>query len=108
MRRPHADERELWRRAMRDVRPLPGRDPAPEQIPDRRHPAGPSEDACETPAVPAPQRRPQPNPPLAAHAGIDRATAGRLRRGRLPVEATLDLHGMTQDEAHRALSRLIA
>ena len=32
----------------------------------------------------------------------------RLRRGRLRPEARLDLHGMTQDKAHRALNRFIA
>ena len=37
------------------------------------------------------------------HAGIDRATAQRLKRGRYPVEARLDLHGLTQEAAHRAL-----
>ena len=31
-----------------------------------------------------------------------------MRRGRYPVEAVLDLHGLTQAEAHRALSRVIA
>jgi len=40
--------------------------------------------------------------------GIDRRQELRLRRGRLPVEARLDLHGMTQTEAHRALSGFVA
>jgi DNA-nicking Smr family endonuclease len=40
-------------------------------------------------------------------AGIDRANAERLKRGKHPVEARLDLHGMTQDEAHRALAGFI-
>ena len=39
--------------------------------------------------------------------GLDRRTAERLRRGRLPVEARLDLHGMTQVEAHIALTSFI-
>ncbi|HYM71881.1 MAG TPA: Smr/MutS family protein [Stellaceae bacterium] len=48
-------------------------------------------------------------PPLALDrfAGIDRARAERLKRGRLPVEARLDLHGMTQAEAHRALAGFV-
>lgn len=108
--RPKADDGALWRRAMRDVRPLPGRVPSAKREPDRRHPTGPAEDAGETPAaVPAAAPRPpHPQPPLDRHAGIDKATAERLRRGRYPVEATLDLHGMTQDEAHRALTRFVA
>ena len=47
-------------------------------------------------------------PPLDRRAGIDRATAERLRRGRYPVDSVLDLHGMTQAEAHRALIRSVA
>ena len=39
--------------------------------------------------------------------GLDRRTAVRLRRGRLPVEARLDLHGMSQVEAHIALTGFI-
>ena len=48
-------------------------------------------------------------PPLVVDrfAGIDRASAERLKRGRHKVEARLDLHGMTQDEAHRALLAFI-
>ena len=40
-------------------------------------------------------------------AGIDRASAERLKRGLHPIEARLDLHGMTQAEAHRALAGFI-
>ncbi|HZS83098.1 MAG TPA: Smr/MutS family protein [Stellaceae bacterium] len=40
--------------------------------------------------------------------GLDKASAERLKRGRYPIEARLDLHGMTQDEAHRALIAFIA
>lgn len=46
-------------------------------------------------------------PPLDRFAGIDRATSERLKRGRLAIEARLDLHGMTQDEAHRAVSGFV-
>src|SRR6185436_9447888 len=47
-------------------------------------------------------------PPLDTFAGLDRASAERLKRGRYPVEARLDLHGMTQAEAHRALNGFVA
>jgi DNA-nicking Smr family endonuclease len=40
-------------------------------------------------------------------AGIDRTTAQRLKRGLRPIEASLDLHGMTQAEAHRALGEFV-
>ena len=106
MRRQKAEDRDLWRRAMRDVRPLAGRAPPPPRLDREDRPVPATEDA-ERHQIPLPPRAP-PLPPLDRHAGIDKATAERLRRGRYPVEATLDLHGMTQDEAHRALSRFIA
>lgn len=40
--------------------------------------------------------------------GLDRRQALRLRRGQLAIEARLDLHGMTQAEAHRALAGFVA
>ncbi len=39
---------------------------------------------------------------------VDRRLLDRLRRGRMPVEATADLHGLTQSEAHRRLAEFIA
>lgn len=36
-------------------------------------------------------------------AGLDKRKAQRLKRGRLPIEDRLDLHGLTQAQAHRAL-----
>ena len=114
MRRPkadHAEDLDLWRRVARDIAPLPGRTPHP----DRRHLAGTSGNAGETPAVPtkvgatpAKPRSPVPAPPLDNFAGVDRATAERLKRGRRTIEARLDLHGMTQAEAHRALAGFVA
>jgi DNA-nicking Smr family endonuclease len=55
-------------------------------------------------ANPSPPMHP-PLPPLAADrpAGLDRANAERLKRGKHRIEARLDLHGMTQSEAHSAL-----
>ena len=113
MRRLAADDAGLWRRAMRDVAPLRARSVDL----DRGRPA---RNAAGTPAVPIPapaapveprssQSLPQsqPLPPLDRSAGVDRATAERLKRGRYPVEADLDLHGMTQAEAHRALSGFV-
>ena len=35
--------------------------------------------------------------------GLDRRTGKRFKRGQLPVEAHLDLHGMTQSEAYSQL-----
>jgi DNA-nicking Smr family endonuclease len=51
----------------------------------------------------APRRR----EPPARFAAVDRGTAERLKRGLRPIEACLDLHGMTQAEAHRALGDFV-
>jgi DNA-nicking Smr family endonuclease len=64
---------------------------------ESRATAGPAEVLPAAPPIAMP-------PPATAFAGVDRRTADRVRRGRYPVEAGLDLHGMTQAEAHRALS----
>lgn len=45
--------------------------------------------------------------PAKTSGGFDRSTETKLKKGRLPIEGRLDLHGMTQDEAWRALSRFI-
>ena len=39
--------------------------------------------------------------------GFDRSTETKLRRGQLPLEGRLDLHGMTQAEAYPALHKFI-
>jgi DNA-nicking Smr family endonuclease len=46
--------------------------------------------------------------PLDRFAGVDRSTAEKVKRGRYPVAGRLDLHGMTQAEAHRALAGFVA
>jgi DNA-nicking Smr family endonuclease len=59
--------------------------------------------AAAVPALP-PKRAPGPPgpPPLVpGHlAGLDRRSGEKLRKGQMPVEAKLDLHGMTQEGAH--------
>ena len=58
--------------------------------------------------------RPVPSAPTVADighgraTGIDRRSAERLSRGRLPIEARLDLHGMTQATAFEGLTKFIA
>jgi DNA-nicking Smr family endonuclease len=111
MRRLPPEDGGLWRRAMRDVAPLRPRTADPDRFrPDLI--AGKTPAVQSVPPRPAsngpPVRPPQPLPPLDRFAGLDRASAERLKRGRYPVEARLDLHGMTQAEAHRALSGFVA
>jgi DNA-nicking Smr family endonuclease len=90
---------------MRGVKPLAAR---PESAPAVQKP--PEKATPEPPRLTAaPQPPPNPVPPLtiARAAGYDRANAERLKRGQHPVEARLDLHGLTQAEAHRALAAFL-
>ena len=99
MRALKSEERALWRETMRGVTPLrPERPeetiaPPPRESKSRRAPSSP-----------------KPAPPARAKsiAALDRRTAARLKRGTLAIEARLDLHGMTQAEAHDALARFLA
>ena len=72
----------------------------------------PRADARVRPKPPGPSPARATPPPLdhisGNFAGLDRASAERLKRGRYPIEARLDLHGMTQAEAHRALAGFVA
>lgn len=133
MRRPRrarsltSDEAELWRAVMKDAAPLPKRRA---RKPTRDVPFGestPEPPPAEPPPIPpipkpAPKsriRQPEPPPPptpasrphALAHgetAGIDRRTAGRFTRGRMEIDGHIDLHGMTQETAHRALCAFLA
>ena len=46
-------------------------------------------------------------PQIKVGAGLDRRTAQKLKRGQIPIEARLDLHGMTQAEAQIALNEAV-
>ena len=91
-RRP--DDAALWQDVVRSVAPLQSRRvatlplsgfaPAQNGAPERRDPSASGRSA-----------------------GVDRATAERLKRSLRPIEARLDLHGMTQAEAHRALGDFV-
>jgi DNA-nicking Smr family endonuclease len=88
--RPSDDERALWLDAMRDVARLQPGEPMPAPPPAATPPPrAKSATAGAAPGAVAP--------------GLDRRSAERLKRGQLRPEARLDLHGMTQEEAHRAL-----
>lgn len=54
--------------------------------------------------------RPRPSLPeltLSNQAGLDKSTAKKLKKGNQRIEARIDLHGMTQAQAHRALDSFI-
>lgn len=91
------DEVELWTRVTADVRPAPGR--SPRRLPDPA-PRAPEQRAASALEAPEKKSAPRPSPPIA---DLDHRTRTKLRRGRLEVDAKLDLHGLRQSEAQRAL-----
>jgi DNA-nicking Smr family endonuclease len=110
-RQPGAD---LFERTMAGVEPLKKkRSLKPVAGPDglTASPAAGAKTPCRR-AVPPMQespRAPEP-PPLSADsfAGVDRRTVERMRRGKLPIDARLDLHGHYQDAAHAELNAFIS
>ncbi len=129
---PTDAELELWRTVVRDATPIAGkRRPAP---PKPAKPAAPVVTAAPA-ARPAPSL-PAPTVPAAAErlaellrtvplkekgkvsvqlapsalgrvAGVDKRTDEKVRKGRMGIDGRIDLHGMTQSEAHHALSGFI-
>lgn len=43
----------------------------------------------------------------ASQTGLDKSTARKLKKGQQRIEGRMDLHGMTQEQAHRALNAFI-
>jgi DNA-nicking Smr family endonuclease len=98
---------------MRDAKPLRRRK-AEAKAPSSTPEPPPS------PAKPKASRQPSPTPPPVAPrkpppelstsriVGVDKRLAERLKRGQLEIEAMLDLHGLTQEEAHRRLDGFLA
>lgn len=96
-RRLTDEEKALLKAAMQDVAPL--------------HKKTHAEEA--KPALPAKQKKiPRPAPPPVkaeppAKGGVDKATVAKVKRGEYPIEAKIDLHGLTLEQAHGRLAAFI-
>ncbi len=121
---------ELWHQVARSAKPLRGRDrhavfsplkqtdddggqAAPRRKAASAQPAAARRPASDSalPSAAAKTDRVKHRQPCLAHgqvAGVDRRTAERLKRGKMQVDGRLDLHGLTQAEAHRALDAFVA
>jgi DNA-nicking Smr family endonuclease len=103
-RRLTADEEHLWAGVARTVRPLrQSRKPLPAPrhkavSPDAPRPA--KKAVATAPSVAAPR-------PPSATPFIARREKQQLARGRTEIDARIDLHGMTQAQAHAALLRFL-
>ncbi|WP_259781839.1 Smr/MutS family protein [Aestuariispira ectoiniformans] len=112
------EDRSLWDTVKRSIKPLEKRDRV--YSPFTTHPELPeTETAVQAPAqrkrVALPKGYHPTTPPKTGKSqktqalshgespGVDKRTANRLRKGRMQIDGKLDLHGMTQAEAHRVL-----
>lgn len=99
------EDRILWDLVARSAKPLPGKaKPAPDMPATAE--AAASEPAkpvmAPAPAKPsAPKQRP-------VSPSLDNPTLDKLAKGKLQIEARVDLHGMTQDEAYSLLYSFLA
>ena len=108
-RRELSDEEEaLWVGFARSIKPLKSAKPGAKTA--AKSSATPSVASApappQTPSHPVRPREtpPAPSPPLAP---LGRRLKQRVARGREPIDARIDLHGMTQQQAHTALLRFL-
>jgi DNA-nicking Smr family endonuclease len=100
------DERALWESVAKQTKPLRKKSHATKAIAASSDAETPVTAKAFSPpkslAPPKASRAPKPElpPPLAP---IGRRERSQLSRGRREIDARLDLHGMTQSRAHRAL-----
>lgn len=108
-RQPSTEERRLFQTAMRDARGTRGKPVADSEAAEADRPSpSPRVRLPSAPEPPPPPSAPARAIPVSSMtAGLDKRTAQRLRRGKIPSEASLDLHGHTAAEARRALDRFI-
>jgi len=112
-RRLSNDEYALWKGYVRAITPLRRIRPVTE--PSEASPAAPPAEAPrqESPrqapqqAKPPPKSSPKPPPKPPPLAPFDRRLRQRVARGRETIDARIDLHGMTQSQAHAALLRFL-
>ncbi|MEZ5668001.1 MAG: Smr/MutS family protein [Alphaproteobacteria bacterium] len=115
-RRLTADERALWAAVTADVRRLrPAGDgpreapPVAAEAPPEPAPGRQSAGAAAAMRVPTPAATPaRAKPPPEPGHGLDRRRHERRRRGQLPIDGVIDLHGLTQAAAHRRIDRYVA
>lgn len=100
-RRPLSEEeRALWSGVVRAITPLrDAQEPPPPAGDSAGGESAPSQRGVRQEALPG-----KTTPPLAP---LGRRLKQRVARGREPIDARLDLHGLTQREAHAALLRFL-
>jgi DNA-nicking Smr family endonuclease len=96
------EELALWAHVAQSVRPLPGRK-MPKVVPLAPPRAEAKLDGFGIGAALAPPAKSAVKPLVP----LERRMRQRVSRGQSPIDGVLDLHGLRQDEAHRALLNFI-
>ncbi len=101
----------LWHAFTRDIEPLSDvtraeMDALLKDLEGGVLPPAPTPPAFEMAAYSLPDSR-KPKTYAAQEPQLDARTEARLRRGKMPIEATLDLHGYNQEQAHVQLNRFV-
>jgi DNA-nicking Smr family endonuclease len=97
-RRLSADEHSLWKKVTGAIKPLMPRPAIESPVPRE------SDQPLDEHPVPAPPAKMPAAPPLVR---LDRRLRQRLAKGSERIDRRLDLHGLTQREAHDALARFL-
>jgi len=101
------EDRILWSLVARSAKPLLGRKPIEQPVEETKAPEAAKPPAGKAgPAIPAAPIAVQPKRHIPTH--LDNPTLDKLAKGKLPIEARVDLHGMTQDEAYSLLYTFIS
>lgn len=104
------DDRILWGKVARSTRALPGRMQSIEAFEAALMAAEADEQPASKPPVTAAVPTPEPEKPKKTaghHYPLERPVEKKLAKGRLQLEARIDLHGMFQSEAHALLHAFI-
>jgi DNA-nicking Smr family endonuclease len=100
------EERALWESVAKQTRPLrkKARAAKPQDAALAAEPPPVAKPPAPPKLLPSVRTSPAPKPEPPPLAPLGRRERSQLSRGRKEIDARLDLHGMTQTRAHRALS----
>ena len=98
------EERVLWTAVTKTIAPLKGAAPPENNETSVGVPARRGAPAVKSPRTALPVAEKKALPPLTA---LGRRAKLRVARGKEPIEGRLDLHGLTQREAHTTLLRFL-
>lgn len=107
------EERILWGKVAKSARALPGRSEEARQLEAELAAMIAAEEAAlQKASTPPEEARPRPSKPApatkaarpsASHQPLEKPVHRKLAKGRLAIEARIDLHGLYQSEAHDLL-----